>query len=87
MRRTWQAYGPRVDAATGTDVEAAAASAVFDRLVVAIDVPVLHVHTDDVLVAASLPGKGVHRPPAGTTVYDWDEDRWGGFVVLPDRLR
>jgi len=53
----------------------------------AVDAPVIHVRTDDVLVAASIPGRGVHRPPAGTTVYDWDEDRWNGFVVLPDGPR
>jgi hypothetical protein len=43
------------------------------------------VRDDDKLVAASLPGKGVYRPSAGTTIFDWDEEHWNGFVLPPAR--
>ncbi len=85
--RLWQAYGKRVDPATGTDVEAAAAAVVYDAVTRAFDEPAIHIHTDDGLVAAYLPGKGVYRPPSGTSIYDWDAANWNGFVLLPDALR
>ncbi len=82
--RLWQACGRRVDPATGTDIEAAAASAVFAGLTKAIDEPAIHIRTDDSLVAAYLPGRGIHRLPPGTSVYEWDRETWNGFVLLPD---
>jgi hypothetical protein len=81
--RLWQAYGKRL-AADGTDVEAVAASVVFDALAQSLNDPVIHVHGDDTLVSASLPGKGIHHPPVGTSIYDWDSEKWDGFVLLPD---
>jgi hypothetical protein len=80
--RLWQAHGPRVDRESGRDFEAEAAAAVFDALANGIDVPMIHVRYDDKLARASMPGKGIHDFPEGTTIYDWDEDKWDGFVLL-----
>jgi hypothetical protein len=82
--RLWQAGGPRADGAGGADVEARAASAIFDALAKAIDAPMIHVRDDDKLVRAALPGRGIHEFPPGTTIYDWDESKWDGYVVLDD---
>jgi hypothetical protein len=79
--RLWQALGPRINPNTGENVEATGASVIFNALVEAIDPPIIHVRDDDKLVAASLPGKGVYRPSAGTTIFDWDEEHWNGFVL------
>ena len=82
--RLGQAYGRRVDPATGTDIEAVAASVLFEALIRAIDDPAIHVHTDHILVRAYLPGKGLFHPPRGTTIFDWDQDDWNGYVLPPD---
>jgi hypothetical protein len=79
--RLWQAGGPRVDPATGADVEELAATAVFRALATSPDLAVLHVHDDDVLLRAALPGNGTVDFAAGTTIYDSDEDQWNGFVL------
>lgn len=83
--RLWQAGGPRVDPATGADVELLAATAVFHALATSADLAVIHVHDDDKLLRAVLPGAGVVEFGPGTTIFDWDEDKWGGFVLRPDR--
>lgn len=80
--RLWQAHGPRVDRETGLDFEAEAASAVFDALAKGIPDPMIHVRHGDKLARASMPGKGVRDFPEGTTIYDWDEAKWDGYVVL-----
>jgi hypothetical protein len=80
--RLWQAHGPRVHAATGEDVEAAAASAVFATLSEALSAPMLHVREGDKLISASRPDRGVHTYPDGVSVYDWDEDEWDGYVLI-----
>jgi hypothetical protein len=82
--RLWQAHGPRIDPATGTDVEAAAATAMFDVIAQVGDAPIIHVRDDDRLVAAAMPGRGVVRPE-DTTTYDWDAGKWDGYVLVPTR--
>jgi hypothetical protein len=82
--RLWQAGGPRVDPATGADVEELAARAVFQVLATSTDLAVIHVHDDDVLLRAALPGAGTLEF-TGATIYDWDEDSWNGFVLRPDQ--
>jgi hypothetical protein len=82
--RLWQADGPRAGGGDGADVEARAAAAIFDALAKAIDAPMIHVRDDDKLVRASLPGRGVHDFPPGTTIYDWDEPKWDGYVVVDE---
>lgn len=79
--RLWQAGGPRVDPVTGVDVEELAASAVFQAMAFSADLAVIHVRGDDVLLRAVLPGAGPVEFPSGTTIYDWDEDKWNGFVL------
>jgi hypothetical protein len=78
--RLWQASGPRVDRATGADIELAAASALFDRLA-SLRMPMLHVHRDEVLIAAYHPEHGLRRFPENTSVYDWDAPTWGRWVL------
>jgi hypothetical protein len=80
--RLWQAQGPRLGGDSGLDVEAHAASAIFDALAKAIDVPMIQVRGDDKVVRAFFPGRGVQNFPPDTTVYDWDEPKWDGYVVL-----
>jgi hypothetical protein len=82
--RLWQADGPRVHPVTGADVEEAAATALFSA-VVACGLTAIHVHDDDKLVRATVPGQGSREFAKGTTVYDWDADKWGGFVAMPGR--
>jgi hypothetical protein len=79
--RLWQAGGPRVEPATGADVEESAACAIFRALAASTDLAVLHVHDDDVLLRAALPGAGSFEFARGTTIYDSDEDQWNGFVL------
>jgi hypothetical protein len=79
--RLWQAGGPRMVPTTGADVEELAATAVFQALATSADLAVIHVHDDDVLVRAALPGAGTLEFTPGTTIYDWDEDKWNGFVL------
>ena len=81
--RLWQAGGPRVDPVTGDDVEEVAATALFRALAGAADLALIHVHDDDALVRAALPGAGTVEFSPGTTIYDWDEDKWNGFVLKP----
>lgn len=85
--RLWQAYGRRVDPDTGMDIEAAAAARIFDAVTEALQDPAIHVHTDDALVAAYRPGKGIYHPPRGTSIYDWDREIWNDFVLLPEAFR
>jgi hypothetical protein len=82
--RLWQAGGPRMDPATGADVEELAAAAMFQALAGASDLALIHVHGDDALLRAALPGAGTAEFPPGTTIYDWDEDNWNGFVLKPE---
>jgi hypothetical protein len=79
--RLWQAGGPRVEPTTGADVEELAATAVFQALAAAADFAMIHVHDDDALLRAVLPGAGQVEFPRGTTIYDWDEDKWNGLVL------
>jgi len=79
--RLWQAGGPRVEPATGADVEELAAAAVFQALAASADLAMIHVHDDDVLLRAARPGVGQVEFPPGTTIYDWDEDKWDGLVL------
>lgn len=79
--RLWQAGGPRVEPVSGADVEGLAAAALFRVLATSAELAIIHVHDDDVLLRAALPGSGVCEFPAGTTIYDWDEDKWNGFVL------
>lgn len=79
--RLWQAGGPRVDPVTGADVEELAATAVFQAVASSAEFSVIHVHGDDLLLRAALPGAGSVEFPRGTTIYDWDEDKWNGFVL------
>jgi hypothetical protein len=81
--RLWQAGGPRVDPVTGADVEELAATAIFRALAGSADLALIHVHHDDGLLRAALPGAGTFEFPRGTTIYDWDEDKWNGFVLKP----
>lgn len=54
---------------------------VFDEVVKARpDVPVLLCHTVDALVAAYLPGRGVHDFPPGTTIDAVDQELWRDWV-------
>ncbi|MEU8230185.1 hypothetical protein AB0C12_11335 [Actinoplanes sp. NPDC048967] len=79
--RLWQAGGRRVEPTTGADIEERAATAVFQALAASAGLAVIHVHDDDVLLRAALPGAGAIEFPRGTTIYDWDEDKWNGFVL------
>ncbi|RSM51434.1 hypothetical protein DMB66_41965 [Actinoplanes sp. ATCC 53533] len=81
--RLRQTGGPRVDPATGADVEQLAAAVVFQALTGSTDLALIHVHDDDALLSAALPGAGTITFPPGTTIYDWDADEWGGFVLRP----
>lgn len=83
--RLWQAGGPRVDPTTGTDVGLLAAPAVFRSLATSADFAVLHVHDDDVLLRAALPGAETVDFAPGTTIYDWDEHKWNGLVLRHDQ--
>jgi hypothetical protein len=86
--RLWQAYGPRVDDRTGEDLEHAAASKIFERLASGIRIPMLGVHLTDKLIAAYHPDHGLKRYPPDTTIYDWDDDKWGPWVCpSPARVR
>jgi hypothetical protein len=78
--RLWQAQGPRIDPDSGRDVEAAAASALFATLAAALPAPMIHVRGDK-LISAAIPGRGSRDFPQGTSIYDWDEESWHGFVV------
>ncbi len=80
--RLWQAQGPRLHPTTGVDVENAAAVALFDAVVVA-GFTAIHVENDEVLLRANLPGTGAYEFSASTSIYDWDAERWNGFVVVP----
>jgi hypothetical protein len=80
--RLWQSGGPRVDP-TGGDVEELAAAAIFEALAASPDLALIHVHDDDLLLRAALPGAGTSEFPRGTTIYDWDADKWNGFVLRP----
>jgi hypothetical protein len=79
--RLWQAGGRRVEPTTGADIEELAATAVFQALANSADLAVIHVHDDDVLLRAALPGAGTAEFAQGTTIYDWDEEKWNGFVL------
>ena len=85
--RLWQAYGKRWDPASGTDIEAAAAAVFFEAVTRTLNDPAIHIRTDEALVAAYLPPRGIYYPPAGTSIYDSDEVHWNGFVLLPDAPR
>lgn len=76
----WQAYGPNVDEATGADVQLAAARAMFHRLT-ALRLPMIHVHETEGLFAAYRPELGTKTYPEGTSVYDWDAETWGEWVL------
>jgi hypothetical protein len=82
--RLWQAGGPRVDPATGADVEILAATAIFQALANSAELALIQVHGDDALLRAALPGAGTLDFPQGTTIYDWDEEKWNGFVLKPE---
>ena len=82
--RLWQVGGPRVDPASGADVEELAATAVFQALASSADLALIHVHGDDLLLRAALPGAGALDFARGTTIYDWDEEKWHGFVFRPE---
>lgn len=79
--RLWQVGGPRVEPTTGADVEELAAAAIFQSLAAAASFAMIHVHDDDSLLRAVLPGAGTIEFPRGTTIYDWDEEQWNGYVL------
>ncbi|GAB2645469.1 hypothetical protein [Kribbella swartbergensis] len=77
-------YPIEIDIWLGRDevVQLKEARLVFDRLVEARpDVPMLLCHDLDLVVAAYLPGRGVHEFPAGTTVDAPDAEKWREWVV------
>ncbi len=80
--RLWQAKGPRADSATGQDIEAAAASSVFAVLFSSLSLPMIHVRDGDKLISAALPGRGMHHFNQGVSVYDWDDEKWDGYVIV-----
>jgi hypothetical protein len=82
--RLWQAGGPRVDPVTGADVEELAATALFRALAATAEFALIHVRGDDTLLRAAVPGAGTVDFPQGTTIFDWDEDKWGGVVLKPE---
>lgn len=82
--RLWQADGPRIDPATGADVEELAATAIFEALAASADLALIHVHDDDALLHAARPGAGTGVFPPGITIYDFDQDKWQGFVLHPE---
>jgi hypothetical protein len=64
------------------DAQAVEARLAFEELVGALpDVPALLAHNLELLVAAYLPGRGVHTFEPGTTVDDPDLDIWRPWVV------
>jgi hypothetical protein len=83
------AYPIEIDIWLGRDemVQAQEARLVFDRLVEARpQVPMLLCHELGRLVAAYVPGRGVHEFPAGTTMDAPDADQWRDWVLTgPDR--
>lgn len=79
--RLWQAGGSRVEPSSGADVEELAAAAVFRALAAGAELAIIHVHADDALRRATLPGVGTRDFPPGTTIYDWDAGKWDGFVL------
>ncbi|TCC19259.1 hypothetical protein [Kribbella sindirgiensis] len=67
---------------TRKDAQAEEARLMFERLVDALsDVPALLSHNVEVLVAASLPGRGTHTFDPGTTVDDPDLSTWEPWVA------
>ncbi|WP_325054179.1 hypothetical protein [Kribbella sp.] len=76
-------YTMEIDIWLGRDtvVQQREARLVFDRLVEARPgVPMLLCHDLDLLVAAYLPGRGVHEFPEGTTMDAPDADCWRPWV-------
>lgn len=64
------------------DAQAAEARLAFEALVDALpDVPALLAHNVELLVAAYLPGRGVHTFEPGTTLDDPDLNVWRPWVV------
>jgi hypothetical protein len=64
------------------DAQAAEARLAFEALVGALpDVPALLAHNLELLVAAYLPGRGIHTFEPGTTLDDPDLDVWRPWVV------
>lgn len=56
----------------------------FEQLVAALgDVPALLSHNVEMLVAAYLPGRGMHTFAPGTTLDDPDVESWRPWVVRP----
>ncbi len=53
----------------------------FFAVVAAEGFTAVHVRNDDVLIRAAMPGAGTREFPVGTTIYDSDQERWGGFVL------
>jgi hypothetical protein len=82
--RLWQAAGPRIDPATGADVQELAATAIFRALAASADFALIHVHDDDSLRHAVLPGTEAVAFPRGVTIYDWDQDKWRAVVLVPE---
>ena len=68
------------------DAQAEETRLAFEALVAALpDVAALLSHNVEMLVAAYLPGAGIHSFERGTTLDDPDLDTWRSWVVGPDR--
>jgi hypothetical protein len=81
--QAFDTYPIEIDIWLGRDeaVQLQEARLVFDRLVEARpDVPMLLCHDLGRLVAAYLPGRGVHEFPVGTTMDAPDADQWRDWV-------
>jgi hypothetical protein len=68
---------PGVDPATGAD------AGIFRALAASADFALIHVHDDDFLRHAVLPGTEAVAFPPGVTIYDWDQDKWRDVVLVP----
>ncbi|MFK4089378.1 hypothetical protein ACI2LF_35020 [Kribbella sp. NPDC020789] len=63
------------------DAQAAEARLIFEALVAGLpEIPILLTNNVEFLVAAYLPGVGVHEFPADTTLDEDDAERWGPWV-------
>ncbi len=85
--RLWQSHGPRRDTISGQDIEAAAASRLFILVSALLCAPMIHVRHDDELVSAAMPGRGTIGYPVGTSIYEWDQGKWDGYVVIDHATR
>ncbi|MEU0091546.1 hypothetical protein [Kribbella sp. NPDC006257] len=82
--QVFDAYEVQIDIWLGSrgPQQQAEARVVFDHLVAhRPDVPMLLCHNPDWLIAAYLPGRGVHDFPPGTSVDAPDAEQWRDWAV------